>query len=241
MIRLHGSTETQGSTVDPTSPRKWVRLLTGRRRAGGAARATVALALTAVAVFATVTVADAPAQAVPPPTPNFGGAAVEGYAPQPPFECLHKDPHRPGVEKTMAMLIKAYPNSREGGTWANCVGHTSTSDHYSGRALDWHPGRPFVEPTASARADGYEVVRWLLATVNGVPNLRARRLGIVYIIWDNRIWIDRIRVWQQYQDCTGTQGNPTTCHRDHVHLTFGTAGAEGRTSWWRGGPNTGGG
>lgn len=174
-----------------------------------------------------------PVDTGPLPAPDFGGRPVEGYATTADHNCVTSNPRRPGVEGTRKMLRDAYPDSEAGAAWAPCGTHGRDSDHDTGRALDWHPGEPFAEPSPSAVADGDQVVNWLLATVDGTEHMRVRRLGITDIIWNNRIWTTSTRSWAQYLNCTGTSEDPTTCHRDHVHLSFGAEGADGHTSWWR--------
>ena len=198
-------------------------------RLGGFAASLLAAAAAAL-------VSAAPALAVPP-TPDFTGVPVEGYTDQAPYLCQTSDPHRFGVEGLRELLLDAYPASRPGATWAPCDTHSPTSEHHAGRAFDWHPGEAGAEPSSAAKADGDEVTRWILATVDGTPHMRLRRLGIRYMIWANQIWTASTRTWQQYQDCSGTNGDPTTCHRDHVHFSFGADGADGDTSWWNGRPD----
>jgi hypothetical protein len=56
----------------------------------------------------------------------------------------------------------------------------------------------------------------------------ARRLGIMYIIWDHRIWTAQSGTegWRRY---TGRNQ-----HVDHVHFSFGWPGARADTSFWTG-------
>ena len=64
----------------------------------------------------------------------------------------------------------------------------------------------------------------------------ARRLGVMYIIWNNRIWgaYRPADGWRPYRAAPSTPspGSDTACHRNHVHLSLSWAGAMGRTSWW---------
>jgi len=56
----------------------------------------------------------------------------------------------------------------------------------------------------------------------------ARRFGIMYIIWNKKMWraYDPGRGWAAY-----TGSSP---HTDHIHFSFSWDGAYGRTSWWTG-------
>jgi hypothetical protein len=114
---------------------------------------------------------------------------------------------------------------------------SSTSEHFDGRAVDWM--RSVRVPAEKAMADAF--VNWLLApAADGTPHEMARRLGVMYIIWNNRMirMYDVARGWTEYRDCldaanAGT-GLDTSCHRNHVHLSLSWDGAAGITSWWTG-------
>jgi hypothetical protein len=70
---------------------------------------------------------------------------------------------------------------------------------------------------------------WLLAPDElGNDGAMARRLGVMYVIWDSRIWrsYQAARGWQPYSGASP--------HTDHVHLSFSWAGALGETSYWSG-------
>jgi hypothetical protein len=114
---------------------------------------------------------------------------------------------------------------------------SSTSEHFDGRALDWM--RNARVPAEKEMADAF--VDWLLApAADGTPHEMARRMGIMYIIWNNRMirMYDPGRGWTDYRSClssanAGTSMD-TSCHRNHVHLSMSWDGAAGITSWWTG-------
>lgn len=113
----------------------------------------------------------------------------------------------------------------------------SISEHKEGRAVDWM--RSVRVPAQKEMADAF--VAWLLApAADGTPHEMARRMGIMYIIWDNRMirMYDPGRGWTEYSGCLGESragtSMDTTCHRDHVHLSMSWDGAAGLTSWWSG-------
>jgi hypothetical protein len=56
----------------------------------------------------------------------------------------------------------------------------------------------------------------------------ARRLGVMYIIWNGRIW-GSYRAAEGWRSYGGA--NP---HTDHVHFSFSRAGALKQTSYWTG-------
>ncbi len=109
----------------------------------------------------------------------------------------------------------------------------STSEHYDGRAVDY-----FVSSrSATSRAKANAVIAWLLATDSkGQRYANARRLGVMYIIWNGKIWgaYRPSDGWREYSGCSKLTraAYDTTCHRNHMHLSLSWEGAHKRTSWW---------
>lgn len=96
------------------------------------------------------------------------------------------------------------------------------SEHKEGRAWDWQVCRQCQGDLAS------EMLDWLLAPDDqGRPFAAARRFGIMYMIWDSRIWGSYAaeQGWRPYS-------GPNR-HTDHVHFSFSWRGALGMSSWWR--------
>ncbi|WP_433260079.1 hypothetical protein ACQPZF_22995 [Actinosynnema sp. CS-041913] len=167
----------------------------------------------------------APMASAAPPTPVFG-PEIDGYAEyQPQSTC---DPAaKPGVAEFKDLLVAAY-GERHWGIERACD-QGGTSEHKEGRALDY----AFDVNDATQRAQADEVLGWLLATdPHGNPHALVRRFGLMYIIWNNQIWGAYDQRWVQYNGCSGDSGNPTACHRDHIHFSFGWPGARKETSWW---------
>jgi hypothetical protein len=102
-------------------------------------------------------------------------------------------------------------------------------EHEEGRAWDWM--NDAANPEDTARVDA--MLHWLLAPDEfGRPNEMARRLGLAYIIWNQRIitfWGSN-RTWRPY-DCA-KDPTPGNCHTNHVHFAFSWAGARAQTSWF---------
>lgn len=85
----------------------------------------------------------------------------------------------------------------------------------------------------SHRAAARQVFTWLFrADPSGRRFAMARRLGVMYIIHNRRIW-GSYRATEGWRPYIGA--NP---HTDHVHFSFSWAGARKRTSWWDGTPVT---
>ena len=97
------------------------------------------------------------------------------------------------------------------------------SEHAEGRALDWMLNASNANDLATAKT----FLHWLLAKdAQGNRYAMARRLGVMYIIWNKRMWraYDPSRGWAPY---TGS-----VPHTDHIHISLSLDGASGRTSFW---------
>jgi hypothetical protein len=141
---------------------------------------------------------------------------------------------RPGTSALADLLVRSYGPAT---IYIPRACSSSTSEHFDGRALDWM--RSVRIPEQKAMVD--DLLAWLLApAADGTPHEMARRLGIMYIIWNNQMirMYDPGRGWTDYRNCldpanAGTSLD-TSCHRNHVHLSLSWDGAAGITSWWTG-------
>lgn len=174
------------------------------------------------------------AAAVPVPTPSVDLPAqldrAAFYEPQ----TVCNPVAQPGALALRDLLVDTYGRAT---VYIPRACTSSTSEHFDGRAVDWmHSVRV---PAEKREAEAF--VNWLLApAADGTPQEMARRLGVMYIIWNNRMirMYDVGRGWTNYRSCqssanSGT-GMDTTCHRNHVHLSLSWDGAAGITSWWTG-------
>jgi hypothetical protein len=83
---------------------------------------------------------------------------------------------------------------------------------------------------AAQRAAGQSLLNWLFATdAAGNADAMFRRLGLMYVIWNKRIWGTWSKQWEPYA-CSGV----TDCHVNHIHFSFDWAGAREKTSYWTG-------
>jgi hypothetical protein len=162
-----------------------------------------------------------PAQAAPA-TPAHG-SAIEALSPHQGQRIC--DPvARPGAVALRQLVLDAYPGTGDSGIVRSCTA-AGASEHKEGRAWDWRvsTGNPaHVLQVADLTA-------WLLAPdEHGNDAAMARRLGIMYMIWDSKIWksYQAGRGWQPY-----TGASP---HTDHVHFSLSWAGAYLKTSYWTG-------
>ena len=173
--------------------------------------------------------------AVPrPPTPAGLPEALEPL--QPYVSAVSCDPRdKLGVTALGDLLRATYPGTSYGISRLCGTDPLRTSEHYEGRAVDWMTnGR-----TALGKARGDAVVGWLTATdTAGNRFATARRLGVMYVIWNDRIWGSYAATsgWRPYSSCAlhPEPAYDTTCHRDHVHISLGWAGARRATSFWTG-------
>jgi hypothetical protein len=179
------------------------------------------LALATIAGTLGCLVVVAPVAAATPPTPHEK-AGIEGFASyQPQFFC--RNTVEPGVKTFERITLKTYPKTGTDGDMRGCdVG--GISEHKDGRAWDWRADHR----SKSGRKAGKAMLKWLFATdAHGNHDAMLRRLGIMYIIWNSRIWGAWSQSWAPYA-CSGV----TLCHVNHMHFSFGWAGAEQKTSYW---------
>lgn len=185
-------------------------------------RALLAVALLATALTLAPTPGDA-AAAEPPP--------VEDYAPyEAPTRCSPRD--RVGTQALARWTVRRFGGAF-GGISRACSG--GASEHHEGRAFDWAVD---VRRPADRRR-----VRRLLAALfapdaAGNPAALARRMGVMYVIWDDTTWSS----WRRFAPApylnaacpTKRQCSRTLRHRNHVHISITRAAARGRLSWYAG-------
>jgi hypothetical protein len=154
---------------------------------------------------------------------KYVGTEIEGYARYEGQSTCDPTP-KLGTLALRDLLLARYPNTSSLGISRNCdVG--GQSEHKDGRAFDW--GAKIT--SASQVASVEDFLTALFATDSaGHPHALARRMGIMYVIWNQRIWgaYDAQTGWRPYDG-----SNP---HTDHMHISLSWAGARGETSFWSG-------
>src|SRR5687768_1466307 len=148
-----------------------------------------------------------------PPVPSGLPAAIEGLAAYVPANSCGSAA-RAGTVKLGKLLTSTYPGTSFGGS-RGC-GELPDSEHHDGRALDWMNSIRNAQQANQAKA----VITWLQATdVQNQQFANARRLGVMYIIWNNKIWgaYSADRGWRPYSSCADhpERSWDTTCHRNH--------------------------
>jgi hypothetical protein len=184
-------------------------------------------------VSAVLALLAAPAQAATPvpPTPAGLPTAIEPLTYVGQTTC---DPHVWPGTKALATLLATTYRSDGATSWASayaCGTDSPQSEHYEGRAIDWMTS----VHNAKQRAAATSAIAWLLATDRaGNPFAMARRLGVMYIIWNNRIWGSWDGRWDSYNGCSTKKSSAydNACHRTHVHISLSWNGAMKRTSYW---------
>ncbi|TAL14599.1 MAG: hypothetical protein EPN99_14120 [Frankiales bacterium] len=166
-----------------------------------------------------------PAPAAPRPG-GFAPPSVDGIDPYAAYDPQRAcDPvAKPGTVALRDLLLGTHPGTRSLGISRTCTAR-GTSEHKEGRAVDW--GVRVDRPRERAAAEG--VLQQLLATDSaGHRHALARRLGVMYLIWDRQIWssYSAERGWRAY--------GGANAHTDHVHISLSWDGAMGRTSYWSG-------
>ncbi|SES43308.1 Peptidoglycan-binding (PGRP) domain of peptidoglycan hydrolases-containing protein [Pedococcus cremeus] len=172
--------------------------------------------------------------------PLVAGAAQATTVPRPPTKALPSaldiappyngqkvcDPHaKPGVVAFAELMVSHYKVGSAQPWYMERSCNNGVTEHSDGRAWDWMLSVNSTDQKAIADS----VVAWLSAPdAQGRPGAMARRFGIMYIIWNKKMWraYDPGRGWATY---TGSAP-----HTDHIHFSFTWDGAYKRTSWWTG-------
>src|SRR5262245_4699552 len=161
---------------------------------------------------------------------NGGGLPVEGYASyDPQTKCTHKP--RVGTVALGEWLVATYGGS--GGAVNRPCSDSGTSEHKDGRAVDWvlNAGRPADRKRAKT------LLKALFATdAEGNPAALARRMGIMYLIWNDHFYA-AYRQFQPQKYLSSSCRSKRKCsktlrHRDHMHISLSKAGAKGLTSFY---------
>lgn len=183
-------------------------------------------------VLAVASIGSLPAAAAVPETPQFG-PVIEDYASYDGQKKCKPKP-KPGLVAFQQLLQATYPDSTWFGISRGCnVG--GTSEHKEGRALDWSRDAS----NAAQRRTVKELLTWLFATdAHGNEHAMARRLGVMYIVWNRRIWSTWDQGWDVYcvqkrKKCKDPDSKSALHpHTDHVHFSFSWKGARMQTSFW---------
>lgn len=159
----------------------------------------------------------APAALAGLPRKEFG----PGIDPYPTYQAQRtcSSTAQPGLVSFRRMVMKAFPRTGEGYFLRGCyVG--GQSEHKDGRAWDW-----MVSAYSDADVRKVDkVLDWLLNKDSyGHRYAGARRVGLMYLIWNRRIWTQ----WSGWRAYGGSSP-----HTNHVHFSFSWPGARKETTHW---------
>jgi hypothetical protein len=181
-------------------------------------RSSVAVLL---GLLGALTISVVPAGAAP--VTRMPGKTIEIFSPYQAQSTCNPTP-KPGTLALSKLVMAAYPGTGSSGIARDCsIG--GLSEHKEGRAWDWH----VVYTNPKQRAQAADFVHWLFATdAYGNKFAEARRLGIMYVIWNHKIWgsYNANSGWRPY-----TGADP---HTGHMHISLSWAGAQKKTSYWTG-------
>ena len=158
---------------------------------------------------------------------------VEDYASyQPQQRC--RDTARPGTKALARWVNRRFDGGRAVASMRACSS-SGASEHKDGRAVDW-------SMDATKRAQRIEVRRFLDRLLRpdaaGNEDALARRMGVMYVIWNDRMYAsyrEFARAAYRSASCPRLDPcSPTLRHRDHVHISLGKPGSRGDTSWYVG-------
>ncbi|MCL3817508.1 peptidoglycan-binding domain-containing protein [Aeromicrobium wangtongii] len=137
--------------------------------------------------------------------------AVPAYQPQ--VSCHPGDMIGPIMLRDL--VLATYGIGGRGNISRGCT--EGVSEHSEGRAWDWAVN--VKNPAEQAAAADF--IAWLTRD----DGLNARRLGVMYVIYNKKIW-------GAYNTRAGWR--TSYAHTDHVHISFSWNGARGNTSFWTG-------
>ena len=165
-------------------------------------------------------------------TPAAAHAQIEDYASYDPQTRCHPRA-KPGTDYLGHWVVRRYGGGF-GGISRKCS-KDATSEHMDGRAFDW-------TLSARTRADrdraGAFLERIFATDQRGNTDAWARRMGVMYVIWNDRMF----PAWNRFdpepylaESCTTRKKcSATLRHRDHLHVSLSRRGARGNTSWYDG-------
>jgi hypothetical protein len=160
-----------------------------------------------------------------------GAMPIEGfpsYTPQ--TTCSPKA--KPGTLMLEQHLLRRYKGSGSLGISRTCNA-SGVSEHKEGRAFDWALDVKSKRDRRYARS----FLHRILATDKaGHHKALARRMGIMYVIWDDHIWSASKNYRKRrylHPACQRLRGCPKTLrHRNHMHISLTWRGARAKTSWY---------
>jgi hypothetical protein len=155
--------------------------------------------------------------------------AIEDYADyQPQTKCSPQA--KPGTKALARWLVK---RGGSAGPISRPCKSGGTSEHKEGRAFDWmvdvrHKKERRLAP---------DFLDYVFATdSHGHEDAKARRMGIMYIIWNDHIYSPWDRFEKQPYLAPGCKSrkkcSATLRHKNNLHISLSRKGGRGDTSWY---------
>jgi hypothetical protein len=136
----------------------------------------------------------------------------------------------PGIRLLTSWIDRHYPGDSWGVYRCERLDKHTRSLHSEGRALDWHLD---ARRKPERRAANSLISLLLAPDADGNGQALARRMGVQELIFNCRAWFGGEEGMEPYSACQGRRRvDPTTAHRDHIHIGLNRAGAKARTSFW---------
>ena len=191
-------------------------------------RASFALVLAVTLTAALALPASAGLVPNPANDPSLLAEPIEDYGYDDADHCVKAA--QPGTRALLGWLGRNVRGESWGTVRCEKWGPNEFSVHAEGRAIDWH----LDARKPKERRAAMNLIDTLLATDrNGNEHALARRMGVQGIIFDCRSWWSGMDEMGEYSACEGNKKpDPTTAHRDHVHIELNWDGARKRTSFW---------
>lgn len=171
------------------------------------------------------------AVAAPAAAAALPASPVDDYASYEPQQVCRSNV-LPGTQELTRWVNRSFRGGTARATLRACTSG-GTSEHKDGRALDWTMSATSKRDRVTVRS----FMNKLFATdTEGNTHALARRMGVMYVIWNDRIW-SSYRQFQPRDYLSSGCKSRATCsrtlrHRDHVHISMSIDGGRGRTSWY---------
>lgn len=140
---------------------------------------------------------------------------------------------KPGTKVLEAWTVRSFGGAQ--GAISRPCSDGGVSEHKEGRAFDWTLDATKASDRARARAFR---ARLFAVGPSGQPAELARRMGVMYLIWNDHIFAAYDHFVARPYLSSGCKSvrtcSRTLRHRDHLHVSLSRAGGWGRTSWYAG-------
>jgi peptidoglycan hydrolase-like protein with peptidoglycan-binding domain len=145
------------------------------------------------------------------PTPEY----------QPQAGCAAKA--MPGTLRLRDLALTTYGRGGTSPATPRACTSGGTSEHKDGRAWDWM----LSVSNKADRAVAADFLSWLIRPgPSGQKGEMAARLGVMYVIYNHKIWAAYSPGWRPY--------NGADPHTSHIHISLTWNGARAQTSFWTG-------